>query len=169
MKLLAIDGNSIINRAFFGVRALSTQSGQPTNAIFGFLNILLKLKKDWQPDQIVFTFDRHAPTFRHKQYDQYKANRKGMPQELFSQMQPLKDILAALGYAIVELDGYEADDLLGTLSRLAGEQGGSCVIATGGPGQLPVGQRHHHRLPGENQGADPLYPGKDPGGLRGSP
>lgn len=131
MKLLAIDGNSIINRAFFGVRALSTQSGQPTNAIFGFLNILLKLKKDWEPDQIVFTFDRHAPTFRHKQYDQYKANRKGMPQELFCQMQPLKDILAALGYAIVELDGYEADDLLGTLSRLAGEQGGSCVIATG--------------------------------------
>ncbi len=131
MKLLAIDGNSIINRAFFGVRALSTQSGQPTNAIFGFLNILLKLKKDWEPDQIVFTFDRHAPTFRYKQYPEYKANRKGMPQELFSQMQPLKDILFALGYAILEQDGYEADDLLGTLSRLAGEQGGSCVIATG--------------------------------------
>ncbi len=131
MKLLAIDGNSIINRAFFGVRALSTKSGQPTNAIFGFLNILLKLKKDWAPEQIVFTFDRHAPTFRHEKYHQYKANRKGMPQELFCQMQPLKDILSALGYAIVEMDGYEADDLLGTLSRLCEKQGGSCVIATG--------------------------------------
>lgn len=131
MKLLAIDGNSILNRAFYGVRALMNKKGMYTNAIFGFLNILLKLQKDYPSDLVAITFDLKAKTFRHKQYEEYKANRKGMPEELRSQMQPLKDLLRALGYTILEKEGYEADDILGTLSRMCNEKNIKCIIATG--------------------------------------
>ena len=131
MKLLILDGNSIINRAFFGVRQLSTRDGQPTNAIFGFLNILQKLRTAEQPEAICVTFDRKAPTFRHLRYDQYKANRHGMPEELAAQMPVMKQVLTAMNIPIYECDGWEADDIIGTVGRLCGEQGWQCVVATG--------------------------------------
>ena len=131
MKLLAMDGNSIINRAFFGVRPLTTKDGQHTNAIFGFMTMMQKMLDDVQPDAVAIAFDLKAPTFRHKAYDGYKAKRKGMPEELFSQMQPLKDLLTALGYKLVTCEGWEADDILGTLSEACRRSGDTCVIATG--------------------------------------
>ena len=116
MKLLAVDGNSILNRAFYGVRPLTTKDGRFTNAIYGFLTMLNKIKNDTAPDCVAIAFDLKAPTFRHKAYSGYKAQRKGMPQELASQLQPLKDLLTLLGYKLVTCVGYEADDILGTLS-----------------------------------------------------
>ncbi len=130
-RLLAIDGNSIVNRAFYGVKALTTKDGRYTNAIVGFLNILARLREMTEADHIAVAFDVHAPTFRHDMYDAYKAGRKGMPDELRQQMQPLKDILRAMGLTLVEQAGYEADDILGTLSRAAAEAGDDCFIATG--------------------------------------
>ncbi|MBE6753893.1 MAG: DNA polymerase I, partial [Ruminococcaceae bacterium] len=131
MELLAIDGNSIVNRAFYGVRPLTTRDGRPTHAIYGFLTMLGKIIDDTKPDAVAVAFDMRAPTFRHKKYSGYKAKRKGMPDELASQLQPLKDILTALGYVIVTAEGWEADDILGTLARACGEQGSHCTIATG--------------------------------------
>ena len=130
-RLLVIDGNSIINRAFYGVKALTTKDGRYTNAIVGFLNILARLREIAGATHIAIAFDRKAPTFRHKAYAEYKAGRKGMPEELRQQLQPLKDILVAMGLTLVELDGYEADDLLGTLSAAAVQAGDVCYIATG--------------------------------------
>lgn len=130
MKLLVIDGNSIVNRAFFGIKLLTTKDGRFTNAIYGFLNILLKLKETAEPDAVAFAFDLKAPTFRHEMYDEYKAGRKGMPPELAEQMPVLKDLLLKLGYTIVEKEGYEADDILGTLSAAIGP-GDHCYVATG--------------------------------------
>ena len=116
-KLMVLDGNSLVNRAFYGVsQNLTTRSGQPTNAIFGFLNILGKLLDDSNPDALCVTFDRKAPTFRHLAYDGYKATRKGMPDELASQMPILKDVLSAMNIPIYEMDGCEADDLMGTIA-----------------------------------------------------
>ncbi|MGN1418065.1 MAG: 5'-3' exonuclease H3TH domain-containing protein, partial [Acutalibacteraceae bacterium] len=130
MRLLVLDGNSIVNRAFYGIKLLTTKDGQFTNGIYGFLNILIKLKEECQPDHVAIAFDLKAPTFRHKMFDGYKAGRKGMPPELASQMPLLKEILSSLGYAIVEKEGYEADDILGTLS--AGCKGDDrCFLATG--------------------------------------
>ena len=131
MKLLAIDGNSLLNRAFYAIKLLTTKDGQYTNAIFGFLNTLAKISDRVNPDAVAVAFDLKSPTFRHKMYDQYKGTRKGMPPELAAQMAPLKDILAALGYKTVSCEGYEADDILGTLGRLSREQGAECFIATG--------------------------------------
>ena len=116
MKLLVLDGNSILNRAFYGIKLLTTKDGRYTNAIYGFMNILLKLEDEVQPDAVAVTFDLKAPTFRHKMYDGYKANRKGMPPELAEQMPVLKELLADLGYKIVTKEGFEADDIIGTLS-----------------------------------------------------
>ena len=131
MRLLLLDGNSIVNRAFYGVKLLSTKDGRYTNALFGFLNILQKLRDDVQPDGIAAAFDLHAPTFRHQKYAEYKAGRKGMPEELREQMPVLKELLTLMGVHVVEKEGYEADDILGTLSDAANEQGASCYIATG--------------------------------------
>lgn len=130
MKLLVIDGNSIVNRAFFGIKLLTTKDGKYTNALTGFLNILIKLKEVSQPDAVAVAFDVSAPTFRHKMYDGYKAGRKGMPPELREQMPELKEILTALGYKIVEKEGWEADDILGTLSH-ACTKDDFCYLATG--------------------------------------
>ncbi len=138
-KLMVLDGNSIVNRAFYGVsQSLTTREGQPTNAIFGFLNILNKLLDEVSPDALCVTFDRSAPTFRHQTYDQYKANRKGMPEELASQMPLLKEVLAALNVPRYELDGWEADDLLGTIARLDEEAGWETVIVTGDKDSLQL-------------------------------
>lgn len=131
MKLLVLDGNSILNRAFYGIKLLTAKNGQYTNAIYGFMTTFLKLLDESQPDTVAIAFDLKAPTFRHKAYDGYKSNRKGMPQELASQLQPLKDLLMALGYRIVTCEGYEADDILGTLARTCTENGYECMIATG--------------------------------------
>lgn len=131
MKLLVIDGNSIMNRAFYGIRVLTNKKGMPTNALTGFLNIFLKLMKEEAPDRIAVAFDLHAPTFRHKMYADYKGTRHAMPDELRAQMPIIKQILTALGVAIVEKEGYEADDIIGTLSHAAESQGGECTISTG--------------------------------------
>lgn len=131
MKLLVIDGNSIINRAYYGIKLLTNKDGVPTNAIYGFLNILLKLKEMSSPDAVAAAFDVHAPTFRHKMYDAYKAGRHAMPDELRAQMPILKNLLTLLGYKIVECEGWEADDILGTLALHCRNNGDECFIATG--------------------------------------
>ncbi len=130
MKILAIDGNSILNRAFYGIRALSTKDGRFTNGIYGFLTILMKLCDEVKPQGVAIAFDLKAPTFRHKMYDGYKANRHGMPPELAQQLPVLKELLVALGYKIISLEGYEADDILGTVAEMC-KDGNECFIATG--------------------------------------
>lgn len=138
MKIMAIDGNSILNRAFYGVRQLSNHEGLPTNAIYGFLATLFKLQDDERPDHTVVCFDVREKTFRHQKFDSYKATRKGMPDELAAQLPALKEVLDALGLVRVELAGYEADDLLGTISRRAAENGDECVVVTGDKDSLQL-------------------------------
>lgn len=117
MRMLVIDGNSIVNRAFYGIRPLTTKDGQFTNAIYGFLTMLTKIKNEENPDAVAIAFDLKTPTFRHKAYAGYKATRKGMPEELASQIKPLKELLQLLGYTLVTCEGYEADDILGTFAK----------------------------------------------------
>lgn len=131
MKLLVLDGNSIVNRAFYGIKLLTNKNGEYTNAIYGFLNILLKLEDICSPDAVAVAFDVHAPTFRHKMYDEYKAGRKGMPDELRAQMPVLKEMLKNLGIKTIEKEGWEADDILGTLAAVCRKNGDECFIATG--------------------------------------
>ncbi len=131
MKLLVLDGNSILNRAFFGIKLLSTKSGDFTNGIYGFLTMFRKIYDETSPDAVAIAFDMRAPTFRHKQYAGYKSNRKGMPPELAQQLPVLQQLLQDLGYRIVTCEGWEADDILGTLSAVCEREGSSCVIATG--------------------------------------
>lgn len=131
MKLLVIDGNSILNRSFYGVRILTTRDGTSTNALVGFLNVLQKMLGEIKPDTVVVAFDVHAPTFRHERYADYKGTRKGMPDELREQMPLAKEIIQLLGYAILEKEGYEADDIVGTLANACCQDGHECVIATG--------------------------------------
>ena len=133
MKLLAIDGNSIMNRAFYGIKLLSNSKGQFTNALTGFMNIYLKEIGEVKPDCVAVAFDLKAPTFRHKANAAYKANRKGMPEELAQQMPVIKELLGDLGIKIVQCEGYEADDILGTLAKKGEEKGyfefgGSTVV-----------------------------------------
>lgn len=130
MKLLVLDGNSIINRAFYGIKLLSTKDGRFTNGIFGFLNILFSLKEHYNPEAVAIAFDVKAPTFRHEMYSEYKGNRKGMPEELAQQMPVLKDLLKAMGYRLIECPGWEADDIIGTLAKNC-KDGDFCYIATG--------------------------------------
>lgn len=130
MKILAVDGNSIINRAFYGIKQLTTKDGRFTNGIYGFMSIFLKLLEDISPDGVVVAFDLKAPTFRHKMYDGYKAGRKGMPPELAQQVPVLKELLTSLGYKISEVEGFEADDILGTVAAMC-KDGDECFLATG--------------------------------------
>lgn len=131
MKLLAIDGNSIINRAFYGIKLLTTKDGRYTNAVYGFINILNRLLEAENPDGVAVAFDVKQPTFRHEKYEAYKAGRKGMPAELAEQMPVLKEWLKLAGYVSVECPGFEADDILGTLAAACEQSGNTCVIATG--------------------------------------
>lgn len=131
MKLLILDGNSIVNRAFYGIRTLNAPDGTPTNGVYGFLAILHKLIDEENPDSVCVAFDLKAPTFRHKRYDGYKAQRKGMPEELAVQMPVLKQVLDAMGIMRLELEGYEADDLLGTAAKRCAASGWDCRIVTG--------------------------------------
>ena len=131
MKIMVIDGNSIINRAYHGIRPLSNHEGTPTNAVYGFLSTLFKQQDEERPDRTVVCFDVKEKTFRHLKFDTYKATRKPMDEELAVQMPIVKEVLDALGIVRCELAGYEADDLLGTISRRANENGDECVILTG--------------------------------------
>ena len=131
MKLMILDGNSVINRAFYGIRPLTTKDGLFTNAIFGFLNILHRLEQEETPDALCVAFDLHGPTFRHLQYDGYKATRHGMPEELAMQMPVMKQVLAAMNIPIYECQGWEADDVIGTISRICCENGWKCTVITG--------------------------------------
>lgn len=131
MKILLFDSNSILNRAFYGIRLLSTKDGIYTNAVYGFFNIVLKLIEDSRPDLTAFAFDLRAPTFRHRLYDGYKAQRKGMPEELAQQLPLVKEAIGCLGYPILEMEGYEADDILGTVARLCEKEQYHCELVTG--------------------------------------
>ena len=138
MKLMAIDGNSIINRAYYGIRPLTTRDGLYTHAVFGFLTTLLRLREEEKPDAVCVTFDVHAPTFRHTADEAYKATRKPMPEELRMQMPVLKEVLDALNIPRYELEGWEADDLLGTISRKCEASDWECVVVTGDKDSLQL-------------------------------
>ncbi len=144
MKLLILDGNSIINRAFYGVKLLTTRDGLYTNAIFGFLNILDRMEKDVQPDAVCVAFDLHGPTFRHMQYDGYKATRHGMPEELAQQMPIMKEVLRAMNIPVYECQGWEADDVIGTVSVICSNNDWECVIATGDRDSLQLIDKNVH-------------------------
>ncbi len=144
MKLLILDGNSVINRAFFGVRPLTTREGLYTHAIYGFLNILEKMEKEEQPEAIAVAFDLHGPTFRHLKYDGYKANRHGMPEELAMQMPVMKDVLRAMNIPIYECQGWEADDIIGTVGRICSNNDWECVIVTGDRDSLQLIDQNVH-------------------------
>ena len=131
MRLLVVDGNSIANRAFYGIKLLTTKDGRYTNAVFGFFNILNSLLRECQPDEVAVAFDLRAPTFRHKMYEGYKATRHKMPEELAQQMPVIRQLLTDLGYRIVTAEGWEADDILGTLAAACDARKDDCFLATG--------------------------------------
>lgn len=162
MILLALDANSIINRAFYGIRPLSTKEGIPTNAIYGFMNILNKLIENVNPDVIAAAFDLKAPTFRHKMYDEYKAGRRPMPDELAAQIPIMKDLLKAFGCIVYEKEGFEADDILGTLAQKCDENGGRCFIATGDRDSLQLVSDNVHVLLAATKAGRPEITEYDP-------
>ena len=126
--LLVVDGNSILNRAFYGIRTLTNSSGLPTNAVYGLVTMLTKQIEKYAPDYAAIAFDLHSPTFRHKMYDGYKATRKGMPEELALQMPYAKRVAEALGFTIIEKEDYEADDILGSIANHANDSGEDVLI-----------------------------------------
>ena len=144
MKLMILDGNSVINRAFFGVRPLTTRDGLYTHAIYGFLNILERMEKEEQPEALCVAFDLHGPTFRHLKYDGYKATRHGMPEELAQQMPVMKDVLRAMNIPIYECQGWEADDVIGTVGKICSQSGWECVIVTGDRDSLQLIDENIH-------------------------
>ena len=144
MKLLILDGNSVINRAFFGVKPLTTREGLYTHAIFGFLNILERMEKEEQPEAVCVAFDLHGPTFRHLKYDGYKANRHGMPEELAQQMPIMKDVLRAMNIPIYECQGWEADDVIGTVGKICSNNEWECVVVTGDRDSLQLIDENVH-------------------------
>ena len=144
MKLMILDGNSVINRAFFGVKPLTTRDGLYTHAIYGFLNILEKMEKEEQPDAVCVAFDLHGPTFRHLRYDGYKATRHGMPEELAMQMPVMKDVLRAMNIPIYECQGWEADDVIGTVGKICSNNGWKCVVVTGDRDSLQLIDENVH-------------------------
>ncbi|MBQ8910321.1 MAG: DNA polymerase I [Oscillospiraceae bacterium] len=142
MKLLILDGNSVINRAYFGVKPLTTRDGLYTHAIYGFLNILERMEKEEQPEAVCVAFDLHGPTFRHEKYDGYKATRHGMPEELAMQMPVMKQVLTAMNIPIYECQGWEADDIIGTVGKVCGNHDWECVIVTGDRDSLQLIDEH---------------------------
>ncbi len=144
MKLLILDGNSVINRAYFGVKPLTTREGLYTHAIYGFLNILERMEKEEQPEAIAVAFDLHGPTFRHLKYEGYKANRHGMPEELAMQMPLMKDVLRAMNIPIYECQGWEADDVIGTVGKICSNNEWECVIVTGDRDSLQLIDENVH-------------------------
>ena len=144
MKLLILDGNSVINRAYFGVKPLTNREGLYTHAIYGFLNILEKMEKEEQPEAVCVAFDLHGPTFRHLRYDCYKATRHGMPEELAMQMPVMKDVLRAMNIPIYECQGWEADDVIGTVGRICSNNEWECVVVTGDRDSLQLIDENVH-------------------------
>ena len=144
MKLLILDGNSVINRAYFGVKPLTNREGLYTHAIYGFLNILERMEKEEQPDAVCVAFDLHGPTFRHLRYDGYKATRHGMPEELAMQMPVMKDVLRAMNIPIYECKGWEADDVIGTVGKICSNNDWECVIVTGDRDSLQLIDQNVH-------------------------
>ena len=144
MKLLILDGNSVINRAFFGVKPLTTREGLYTHAIYGFLNILERMEREEQPEAICVAFDLHGPTFRHLKYDGYKATRHGMPEELTMQMPVMKDVLRAMNIPIYECQGWEADDIIGTVGKICSNNDWECVVVTGDRDSLQLIDENVH-------------------------
>ena len=144
MKLLILDGNSVINRAYYGVKPLTNREGLYTHAIYGFLNILERMEKEEQPEAVCVAFDLHGPTFRHLRYDGYKANRHGMGEVLRQQMPVLKDVLRAMNIPIYECQGWEADDVIGTVGRICSNNEWECVIVTGDRDSLQLIDRNVH-------------------------
>ena len=144
MKLLILDGNSVINRAYYGIKPLTTRDGLFTHAIYGFLNILERMNKEEQPDAVCVAFDLHGPTFRHLQYDGYKATRHPMPEELAQQMPILKQVLSAMNIPIYECQGWEADDVIGTVGRICSNHSWECVIVTGDRDSLQLIDENVH-------------------------
>ena len=144
MKLMILDGNSVINRAYFGVKPLTTRDGLYTHAIYGFLNILERMEKEEQPDAICVSFDLHGPTFRHLRYDGYKATRHGMDEELAMQMPVMKDVLRAMNIPIYECQGWEADDVIGTVGKICSNNGWECVVVTGDRDSLQLIDENVH-------------------------
>ncbi len=144
MKLLILDGNSVINRAYFGVKPLTTREGLYTHAIFGFLNILEKVEREEQPDAVCVAFDLHGPTFRHEMYDGYKATRHPMPEELAMQMPVMKQVLTAMNIPIYQCQGWEADDVIGTVGNICTNNGWECVIVTGDRDSLQLINEYVH-------------------------
>ena len=144
MKLMILDGNSVINRAFFGVKPLTTKEGLFTHAIYGFLNILERMEREEQPDAVCVAFDLHGPTFRHLRYDGYKATRHGMPEELAMQMPIMKDVLWAMNIPIYQCQGWEADDVIGTVGRICSNNDWECVIVTGDRDSLQLIDKNVH-------------------------
>lgn len=142
MKLLILDGNSVINRAYFGVKPLTTRDGLYTHAVFGFLNILERMQKEEQPDAVAVAFDLHGPTFRHQRYDGYKATRHPMPEELAQQMPIMKQVLQAMSIPIYECQGWEADDVIGTVGKICSNNAWQCVIVTGDRDSLQLIDDH---------------------------
>jgi len=156
MKLMVLDGNSILNRAFYGIRPLTASDGLNTNAIYGFLTILRRLMTEQQPEGICVAFDEKAPTFRHEMFDGYKATRRPMPGELSEQVPWLRQVIDALNIPRYSLEGWEADDLLGTIARRCGEKGDDCLLVTGDRDSLQLIDGHTHVLfissrPGRNE------------------
>ena len=141
-KNLLIDGHSILNRAYYGLPDLTNSEGLHTNAIYGFLNILFKMLEEEKPDYLTVAFDLHAPTFRHQMYDAYKGTRKPMPSELREQVPVMKDVLAAMGVAVISKEGYEADDLLGTVAKRSEAKGMDVTVLSGDRDLLQLATDH---------------------------
>ena len=141
-KLVLIDGHSILNRAFFGIPDLTNSEGLHTNAVYGFLNILFKILEEEKPNYLMVAFDLSAPTFRHKMYDAYKGTRKPMADELRQQVPVMKEMLAAMGVPVVTKEGYEADDILGTLAKRCEEAGMEVSIVSGDRDLLQLATDH---------------------------
>ena len=141
-KIVLIDGHSILNRAFYGIPVLTNAEGLHTNAVYGFLNIMFKILDEEQADYLAVAFDLKAPTFRHKMYAEYKGTRKPMPQELHEQVPVMKEMLTAMGIPLMMLEGYEADDLLGTVSLAMEERGLEVSILSGDRDLLQLASDH---------------------------
>lgn len=144
-KLIAIDGNSLMHRAYYALPSMMSKSGQPTGAIYGFLSMLLKLVA-MEPDYMVVAFDMHGPTFRHLQYDAYKAGRRATPEDLRPQFPMLKELLREMGIAVCECESFEADDIIGTFARIASEKGVETLLVTGDRDALQLIDAHTHVL-----------------------
>ena len=141
-KLVLIDGHSILNRAFFGLPDLTNAEGLHTNAVYGFLNILFKILEEEQPEYLTVAFDVHAPTFRHKMFDAYKGTRKPMAEELRQQVPLMKEMLRAMGVTVIEKEGLEADDLLGTIAKRSEAAGYEVSVVSGDRDLLQLASDH---------------------------